>query len=160
MQSRVSTLPIAKLGVSPVAQIEIAPGYRVSRLTKGNWQLAERHGAPFDRDAAIADMRDFVDAGVTLFDCADHYVGVEALVGEFRRRHPEQAAKLRISTKIVPDLETLATVRKAEIERIVDQSLARLGVQRLDLAQFHWWDYRIPRYVEVLQWLAEMQRAG
>jgi len=26
--------------------------------------------------------------------------------------------------------------------------------------QFHWWDYEVPRYVEVAGWLAELQRAG
>ena len=33
-------------------------------------------------------------------------------------------------------------------------------MERLDLVQFHWWDYRVPRYVEVAHWLAELQRAG
>jgi aryl-alcohol dehydrogenase-like predicted oxidoreductase len=31
-------------------------------------------------------MRKFVDAGITLFDCADHYVGVE----QTDRRFPAQ----------------------------------------------------------------------
>jgi len=140
--------------------IELAAGVRVSRIAKGNWQLAERHGAPVDPARAIEDMRAFVDAGVTLFDCADHYVGVEDMIGAFRRRHPEQARRLRISTKVVPDLESLPRLQRGDIVRIVDKSLARLGVERLDLAQFHWWDYRVPGYVEAMQWLAELQAAG
>lgn len=140
--------------------VDLGGGIVVSRIAKGNWQLAERHGPAFDRDAAIEDMRAFVEAGITLFDCADHYVGVEALIGDFRRRHPALARRLRISTKVVPDLQALAQVRRADVQRIVDTSLARLGVERLDLAQFHWWDYRVPRYVEVMQWLAELQREG
>lgn len=140
--------------------VTLAPGMVVSRIAKGNWQLAARHGAPFDRDEAIADMRAFVDAGITLFDCADHYVGVEDLIGEFRRRHPAQARQLRISTKVVPDLADLASLKREHIARIVDTSLQRLGVEQLDLAQFHWWDYRVPGYVQALQWLAELQREG
>ena len=140
--------------------VTLAPGMVVSRIAKGNWQLAARHGAPFDRDEAIADMRAFVDAGITLFDCADHYVGVEDLIGEFRRRHPAQAKQLRISTKVVPDLADLASLKREHIARIVDTSLQRLGVEQLDLAQFHWWDYRVPGYVQALQWLAELQREG
>jgi aryl-alcohol dehydrogenase-like predicted oxidoreductase len=140
--------------------IDLGAGVRVSRLAKGNWQLAERHGAPVERERAIDAMRAFVDAGVTLFDCADHYVGVEPLIGEFRRRHPEQARSLRISTKVVPDLESLPRLKRDDLARIVDTSLARLGVERLDLAQFHWWDYRVPGYVEAMQWLAELQAAG
>ncbi len=140
--------------------IDLGGGVRVSRVAKGNWQLAQRHGAPFDRDRAIDDMRAFVDAGVTLFDCADHYVGVEPLIGEFRRRHPDQARRLRISTKVVPDLESLPNLTRADLARIVDTSLARLGVEQLDVAQFHWWDYRVHGYVEAMQWLAELQAAG
>lgn len=138
----------------------LAPGFAVSRIAKGNWQLAERHGAPYARDAAIEDMRRFVEAGITLFDCADHYVGVEALIGEFRRRHPDHARRLRVSTKLVPDLETLPRLTRGDVARIVDTSLARLGQERLDLVQFHWWDYRVPGYVEALHWLGELRAAG
>ncbi len=65
----------------PVTSIALAPGYRVSRLTKGNWQLAARHGPAVERAVAIDAMRRFVEAGITNFDCADHYVGVEELIG-------------------------------------------------------------------------------
>src|SRR6266511_1099380 len=140
--------------------VMLAPGFVVSRIAKGNWQLAERHGAPYAREAAIDDMRRFVEAGVTLFDCADHYVGVEQLIGEFRRHHPDHARRLRVSTKLVPDLESLARLTRGDVARIVDTSLARLGQERLDLVQFHWWDYRVPGYVEAMHWLGELQSAG
>jgi aryl-alcohol dehydrogenase-like predicted oxidoreductase len=143
-----------------VETVDLGAGVRVSRIAKGNWQLAERHGGAFDRERAIADMRAFVDAGITLFDCADHYVGVEELIGEFRRRHPEQSRKLRVSTKLVPDQESLPRLKRADLERIVDRSLERLGQERLDLVQFHWWDYRVPGWVQALQWMKEMQAAG
>ncbi len=136
------------------------PYLSVSRIAKGNWQLAERHGAPYDRAQAIEDMRAFVEAGITLFDCADHYVGVEQLIGDFRRKHPELAQRLRVSTKLVPDLALLPRLKRADIEKIVDTSLARLGQERLDLVQFHWWDYRVPGYVQAMQWLKELQAAG
>jgi aryl-alcohol dehydrogenase-like predicted oxidoreductase len=138
----------------------LAPGFTVSRIAKGNWQLAERHGAPYAREAAIDDMRRFVEAGITLFDCADHYVGVEPLIGEFRRRHPDHARRLRVSTKLVPDLESLPRLRRRDVEGIVDASLARLGQERLDLVQFHWWDYRVPGYVEAMHWLDDLRAAG
>src|SRR5256712_12685584 len=140
--------------------VTLAPGFVVSRIAKGNWQLAERHGAPYAREAAIDDMRRFVEAGITLFDCADHYVGVEQLIGEFRRRHPDHARRLRVSTKLVPDLESLPHLTRRDVERIVDTSLARLGQERLDLVQFHWWDYRVPGYVEAMHWLADLKSAG
>lgn len=140
--------------------VTLAPGFTVSRIAKGNWQLAERHGAPYAGEAAIDGMRRFVEAGITLFDCADHYVGVEQLIGVFRRRHPEHARRLRVSTKLVPDLESLPRLRRRDVERIVDTSLVRLGQERLDLVQFHWWDYSVPGYVEAIHWLDDLRSAG
>jgi len=140
--------------------VALAPGFVVSRLAKGNWQLAARHGAPYAREAAIEDMRRFVEAGITLFDCADHYVGVEELIGDFRRRHPDHARRVRISTKLVPDLESLPRLKRGDVDQIVDTSLARLGVERLDLVQFHWWDYRVPGYIDAMRWLADLKAAG
>src|ERR1700752_107912 len=111
--------------------VTLAPSFVVSRLAEGNWQLAARHGAPYARETAIEDMRRFVEAGITLFDCADHYVGVEELIGEFRRRHPDHARRIRISTKLVPDLESLPRLERGDVDQIVDTPLARLGVERL-----------------------------
>jgi aryl-alcohol dehydrogenase-like predicted oxidoreductase len=148
------------VSTSLIERIELAPGYVISRVAKGNWQLAARHGAPFDPEAAIEDMRRFVVAGINAFDCADHYVGVEDLIGQFRRRHPELARELRVSTKYTPDLELLPVLTRHHVEEAVDTSLRRLGVERLDLVQFHWWDYAIPGCTQALLWLQELQQAG
>ena len=34
------------------------------------------------------------------------------------------------------------------------------GTDRLDLVQFHWWDYAAPRWLETLGWLKELKAAG
>jgi aryl-alcohol dehydrogenase-like predicted oxidoreductase len=140
--------------------VEPAPGYRISRIVKGNWQLAERHGGSYAAADAIPDMRRFVEAGIDAFDCADHYMGVEELIGAFRRRHPELARRIKVHTKIVPDSAILSGIAKSDIAHIVDRARRRLGQERLDLAQFHWWAYDVPGYVESMAWLAEMQREG
>lgn len=105
-------------------------------------------------------MRRFVEAGITAFDCADHYVGVEDAIGAFRRRHPELARRVRIASKVVPDQALLPSLRKSDLEKIVHTSLQRLGVEQLDLAQFHWWDYSVPGCIQAMLWLQEMQQAG
>jgi aryl-alcohol dehydrogenase-like predicted oxidoreductase len=142
-----------------IPSIELAPGYSISRLIKGGWHLAGGHGA-IDAATACRDMAEFVDAGVTAFDCADIYTGVEELIGRFRREYPAQARRVRVHTKFVPDLDLLATVDRAYVESIIDRSLARLGVPCLDLVQFHWWDYGVPRYVEIALELDRLRRAG
>ena len=147
-----------------VERQEIAPGYSISRIIKGGWQLAGGHGQ-VTREAAIEDMFRFVDAGLTTFDCADIYTGVEQLIGDFlralRKSRGEAAAnEIQVHTKFVPDLEALAILTRAHVEKTIDRSLKRLGVDAIDLVQFHWWDYDIPGYVEAALHLADLQRAG
>ena len=150
---------IASMPSAP-ERIELTPGLAVSRLTRGNWQLAEKHGPKIDRDVAIDGMRRFVEAGITNFDCADHYVGVEELIGEFRRRYPALAERLTVQTKLVPDRDVLRGITRRDVELIVDRARARLDMETLDLIQFHWWDYEVPGYVDSMLWLAEMQAEG
>jgi aryl-alcohol dehydrogenase-like predicted oxidoreductase len=144
--------------VATVPRIALAPGYTISRILKGGWQLAGGHGA-IDRASALDDMARFVDAGITTFDCADIYTGVEELIGEYLRGR-RTGPPIQVHTKYVPDLDTLPTVTRPAVEAAIDRSLTRLGVERLDLVQFHWWDYRIPRYVEVAGWLDQCRRTG
>lgn len=142
-----------------IPQVELDSDYRISRLIKGGWHLAGGHGA-VDPDRALRDMAEFVEAGFTAFDCADIYTGVEELIGRFRRECPSQARRVRVHTKFVPDLDRLANTDGAAVEATIDRSLRRLGQERLDLVQFHWWDYATPRYVEVALELDRLRRKG
>ncbi|MFM8361812.1 MAG: aldo/keto reductase [Haliscomenobacter sp.] len=145
-------------------RITLAPDYSISRVLKGGWHLAGGHG-PVDEAEAIADMRAFVEAGITTFDCADIYTGVEDLIGKFLREERDAFASgnlpaVQIHTKYVPDYDALATLSKRDTEAIIDRSLQRLGVEQLDLVQFAWWDYQFPRYVETAVHLHELRQAG
>ena len=147
-----------------VPRFELAPGYQISRLIKGGWQLAGGHGA-VDVDAAVADMTAFADAGITTFDCADIYTGVEALIGSFLHRLRAErgaaaAARVQVHTKCVPDRSRLPRLTRDDIRTLVDRSLQRLGVDTLDLVQLHWWDYGVPGVVLAAQWLDECRRQG
>lgn len=139
--------------------IELAPGYRISRLVKGCWHLAGGHGQ-VDQDQAVRDMAAFVEAGLTTLDCADHYIGVEELIGRFRREHPGLARGVQVHTKCVPDYDRLASCDRAYLTSIIDRSLVRLGMEQLDLVQFHWWNRDQQGYVEALGVLADLRRQG
>jgi aryl-alcohol dehydrogenase-like predicted oxidoreductase len=151
------------VSASAMPQRTLAPGYDIPRLIKGGWQLAGGHGT-VAREHAIADMFAFADAGITAFDCADIYTGVESLIGEFLRawrdRRGADAPGIRVHTKCVPDRDALATLTAAQIEALVDRSRRRLGVERLDLVQFHWWDYAVPGWLEAAVHLGTLQRRG
>jgi aryl-alcohol dehydrogenase-like predicted oxidoreductase len=150
--------------LSGIERIELAPGYSISRVIKGSWQLAGGHG-PVDTAVALADMRRFVDAGVTTFDCADIYTGVEEMIGRFLRQSRDairtgEMPPVEVHTKCVPDLDRLPRLRRTDINATVDRSLYRLGVERLDLVQLHWWDYDIRGYVDAAGWLHDLERRG
>jgi aryl-alcohol dehydrogenase-like predicted oxidoreductase len=147
-----------------VETTELRPGHRISRIIKGGWQLAGDHGEVVP-EQAIADMEAFVDAGITTFDCADIYKGVEEMIGTFigdlrNRRGAEVANRVVVQTKLVPDLGRLADIRPDEVEAIVDRSLQRLRIDRLPLVQVYWWDMAIGNAVEALEVLKDCQRKG
>ncbi|MBK6485908.1 MAG: aldo/keto reductase [Gemmatimonadetes bacterium] len=146
-----------------MTHVELAPGYRISRIIKGGWQLAGGHGA-IERAQAVADMAAFAEAGITTFDCADIYAGVEERIGDFLRQwrpsHQHATEHVRVHTKFVPDLDALAALTAHEIRRTIDRSRERLGVRTVDLVQFHWWDYAIPGVVEAARYLATLREEG
>ena len=80
--------------MSEIARVALRPDYEISRVIRGGWQLAGGHGA-IDREAAIDDLVAAFDAGVTTFDCADIYTGVE----ELYRRLPRPASRRRAARR-------------------------------------------------------------
>jgi len=142
-----------------IPRFSLSGDYTISRIIKGGWHLAGGHGV-IDPDQAQRDMATFVEAGITTFDCADIYIGVELLIGSFRRAYPTLAQRVQVHTKFVPNLSDLQSVDRIYVETIIDRSLARLGQERLDLVQFHWWDFTIPRFVETALELDRLRRAG
>src|SRR5262249_28924192 len=150
--------------VTRIETIDLRPGYRISRVIRGGWQLAGGHGA-VDRDQAVADLAAAAETGFITFDCADIYTGVEELIGRFRAAYARQygseaANRIKVHTKCVPDLELLPKIGKRDVRAIVDESLRRLRQDRLNLVQFHWWDYGIPGCVEAALWLHQLRRRG
>jgi aryl-alcohol dehydrogenase-like predicted oxidoreductase len=145
-------------------RLQLSPGYEISRVIRGGWQLSGSHSATVSDDPA-GDMIAFADAGITTFDCADIYTGVEELIGAFRARYRDQRGqqaldRIRVHTKFVPDLDILPRISKPYVEGVIDTSLKRLGMERLDLVQFHWWNYAVPRWLEAARWLEELRQAG
>ena len=143
-----------------IPRFELAPGYLVSRIILGGWQLARGHARTGGDAGAFEDLlRSAVRAGITTLDCADIYIGVEELIGKFlRSARPD--SPVRIHTKYVPDLGSLPTLTESQTRDIVDRSLRRLGVEQLDMVQFHWWDFDIQGYVDAALTLGKLRKEG
>jgi aryl-alcohol dehydrogenase-like predicted oxidoreductase/enamine deaminase RidA (YjgF/YER057c/UK114 family) len=138
-------------------RIEIAPGLEIPRLLTGLWQVAdmERGGKLLDPDKAAASLADYAAAGFDAFDMADHYGSAEDIVG--RLLAGPWRGKVRAFTKWCPPPGPMTPdiVRDG-----VGHSLRRLGVERIDLMQFHWWQYRHPAYLDALAEMAKLKDEG
>ena len=143
------------------ATTQLTPDLRICRLLNGLWQVSGAHGT-IDRRAAIADMFAYHDAGFITWDLADHYGPAEDFIGEFRKqmaatRGVEALASIQAFTKWVPDPGRMT---RQIVEENIQVSRRRMGVDTLDLLQFHWWDYGDANYLEALRYLAELRDEG
>ena len=139
--------------------VELAPGFSVSRILTGLWQIAdmERGGRDVDPASAADAMRPYVEAGLTAFDMADHYGSAEVIAGTFRSRHPDLSPKTQLLTKWVPKP---GPVTRDEVREAVELALERLQSESIDLLQFHAWSYADPSYLDTLFHLEELRREG
>ena len=142
-------------------RFQLADGYSFARLINGCWQLAAGHsGHRPGNEELLGGLEELARAGFTTFDCADIYSGVEELLGELRRRLSPEGVDIEIHTKFVPDRGALRGISRRYVREIVHRSLQRLGVDRLDLVQYHWWDWEVPGWIDVALWLDELRRQG
>jgi aryl-alcohol dehydrogenase-like predicted oxidoreductase/enamine deaminase RidA (YjgF/YER057c/UK114 family) len=140
-----------------VPTVRLTPELSVSRVLTGLWQIAdlERHGAPLDPDAGAAAMAAYADAGFTAFDMADHYGSAEIVAGRLLAARGAQG--LQLLTKWVP---APGPISEADVRAAVERACGRLGVDRLDMLQFHTWSYADPSWLDALFWLDELRQEG
>ncbi len=141
----------------------LAGDYSISRIIHGGWQFSAGHRlSAAGSDDALEVLVRAADLGVTTFDCADIYTGVEELYGQFIRRwkSTSNAAPLQIHTEFVPDDSALQGVDRSYVQRIVDRSLSRLGLDCLDLVQYYWWCDDVPGMEDAARSLGDLQAAG
>ena len=128
----------------------------LNKIIIGGWQLAEEHS---DAREGLKVLETYYEAGFRTFDCADIYTGVEALIGSFIKTHG-LSNDIKVHTKYVPDMALLDSLTKEQTEATIDRSRARLGLETLDLVQFHWWHYESGDYLAALDSLNELKQAG
>jgi aryl-alcohol dehydrogenase-like predicted oxidoreductase len=148
-------------------KITLVPGYEISPVIKGGWQLSSGHSitSTISDDQAVADTVAFIEAGISTLDFGDIYTGVEDLIGraiiELVDRHgPDARSMAQLHTKYVPNAKSLHDFDRSDVQNIVDRSLLRLGVEKVDLVQFHWWDYQANNYLIAMEELFKLKDAG
>ena len=143
------------------SRFQFTDDMEICRILNGMWQVSGGHG-PINPAAAVQDMFTYVDEGFTTWDLADHYGPAEDLIGEFRRqleaaRGPEAWNSVQAFTKWVP---RPGPMTRGVVEQAVDVSLRRMDIDRLDLLQFHWWEYQDESYLDALSHLADLRDEG
>jgi aryl-alcohol dehydrogenase-like predicted oxidoreductase len=114
----------------------------------------ERESRKVNLNQAASAMASYVDAGFTTFDMADHYGSAEEIAGLFLQK---SGPSVQLLTKWVPKPGSLT---KDDARTAVRRSLDRMKTDRLDLLQFHTWDYADPNWMDCLLWLQEFREEG
>jgi aryl-alcohol dehydrogenase-like predicted oxidoreductase/enamine deaminase RidA (YjgF/YER057c/UK114 family) len=142
----------------PVTRHSLAPGLSIARVLTGMWQVAdlERDGRSLDHDVAAQAMAAYADAGLTTFDMADHYGSAELIAGRFAGGRAPRS-DVQLLTKWVPEPGPLT---RDDVRTAVRRALDRLQRERVDLMQFHAWNYADPAWLDAMFWLNELREEG
>ncbi len=148
-------------------KIKLDNNYEISPVIKGGWQLSSGHSLnkKIEETSAVTDTIKFIEAGISTLDFGDIYTGVEELIGkviiELNKKHGDQGRnKLQLHTKYVPNEHELDNFNSADVRKIVNRSLERLGTDTVDLVQFHWWKYEANHYLDAMEELFYLKKAG
>ena len=125
---------------------QLAPGIEVSEVGFGNWTVTTGWWGEYTEDEALALHRAAFDAGITFFDTSNAYregYGEEVL----GRALADVRDQVVIATKFGYDLDATDSRRgqqerphRTDIPSVradLDASLARLGVDTIDVWQLH-----------------------
>ncbi|GAB4574877.1 MAG: aldo/keto reductase [Anaerolineae bacterium] len=122
-------------------------GWQVSEIGYGMWGMAGWSGS--DDDESLQSLHRAVELGCNFFDTAWAYGDghSERLLGELLRAYPDK--KLYVATKIPPKnriwpskphFNLMDVFPPDYIREYTEKSLANLGVETIDLMQFHVWE--------------------
>jgi aryl-alcohol dehydrogenase-like predicted oxidoreductase len=141
--------------------------WQVSEVAYGMWGMGGWTGS--DDDESLRSLERAVVLGCNFFDTAWGYGSghSEGLLGQLVRAHPEK--KLYTATKLPPknfkwparrEYPLDDTYPPDHIRRYTDSSLKNLGLDSVDLMQFHVWD---DSWAEDGRWqrtMADLKREG
>jgi aryl-alcohol dehydrogenase-like predicted oxidoreductase len=145
-------------------------GLKVSTLCLGTMTFGEAdensfmHGVGANEDVSFAIMDKALEAGINFFDTADVYGQdglTERVIGKWfaaRGRRDDVVLASKFRFRMAPGPNGSGASRR-RIVRCVEDSLRRLGTDRIDLYQIHMQDIDTPEQ-ETLRALDDLVRAG
>ncbi|WP_103333972.1 aldo/keto reductase [Pseudotabrizicola formosa] len=138
-------------------RLRLTDSLEISRALTGLWQVAdiEKDGATIDPETGAGWLADYAAAGFDTFDMADHYGSAEIITGRLLARGGDPRPVALTKWCPAPGPMTAEVVRAGVTDR-----LRRLGVDRVDLLQFHWWTFEHPAWLDALHELARLRDEG
>ncbi len=135
-------------------------GFDVSEVSFGTWAIGGSWGAVAERDA-LDGLAAAIDAGVNFLDTADVYGAgrAERLIAAATRGRTD---RVRVASKFCrqSDIHDPDTYTYERVARWCEDTLERLGRERVDLYQIHCPPTPILEDGEVFEVLARMRREG
>lgn len=132
--------------ITPAPTLTLANGVTMPLLGLGTWPMN-------DAEAAVA-VANALDMGYRLVDTAENYEN-ERGVGEGIRKSGVSRADVFVTTKFNRKWHSVAGAREA-----CEASLARMGLDYIDLLLVHWPNPDQDRFVEAYQGLLRLLDAG
>lgn len=136
-------------------------GFEVSEIALGTWQVGGKWGSGFDHENADSILNTAIDKGVNFIDTADVYeAGMsEKAVGRVVRSRSERIyVATKCGRRIQPHVNESYT--PDVLEKHVDDSLRRSGLETLDLVQLHCPPTEVYYRPEIFERFERMREAG
>ncbi len=144
-------------------------GWQVSEIGYGMWGMGG--WTESDDDESMRSLELAVELGCNFFDTAWAYGDghSEKLLGQLVRAHPDAPRNLYVATKIPPKNRIWPSRRGFKLEDVfpsdyiremTEKSLVNLGVDAIDLQQFHVWEDEWARDERWQRAVDDMKREG
>lgn len=136
-------------------------GKKISKIGLGTWQLGAKWGEPFNEEEALKILDATYQTGINFIDTADIYNDgmSEKIIGQYIKNHRNH---FYITTKcgraLTPHTANMYTPEA--IEKFVEQSLSRLGLDKLDMILLHCPPSEVYEKKEIFDKLDELQKQG
>lgn len=139
-------------------RVAITEDLTISRVVCGLWQVAdiEKGGTTIDPDKGADALQAYARDGFDTFDMADHYGSAELITGRLLARYKGGNRPVAF-TKWCPEPGPMTA---DVVRRCVEERLIRLGVDKVDLLQFHWWSFEHPGWLDALHEMQRLRKEG
>ena len=138
-------------------RLRLSDRLEISRVITGLWQVAdiEKDGRIIDPETGAGWLDAYASQGFDTFDMADHYGSAEIIAGRLLARG--QSPRPLVFTKWCP---APGEMTRDVVRAGIQERLERLGVDQIDLLQFHWWGFHHPAWLDALHELNTLRDEG